>query len=350
MIREKTPVTAILRIVLLLLVLAWCFYIIQPFIIILVWATIIGVALYPVYKKLLLFFGQKKQKAVTVLFTVIAMAIIVVPSYYLASSLVKTTKITAEKIRTNTLKIPAPKESVREWPLVGENLYEQWSGISDNLENYIRQNQDILLEIGGKLLGGVTGSLAALAIFIISLLISIVFMYNADHSYSAAKKLSAKLLGAPGDEVVEMSRDTIRSVVKGILVVAIIQAFLALLGFELIGLPGAGLWALAALLAGVVQLPMLLVMIPAIAVAFSTADNTTYAIVFAVYIVLVSFSDTFLKPLLLGKGLKTPMVVILIGAIGGLLLHGIVGLFVGPVVLAVVYQLYSYWVDSNEEA
>ena len=294
-------------------------------------------------------FGEKKKKLITGLFTIIAAAIIVVPSYFLVSSLVRTTKVTAEKIRTNTLEIPAPKENVKEWPLIGESLYTEWKGLSDNLEVYVKEHQDVILGIGGKLLSGVTGVLGALAKFIISLLIAILFMFNADIGYNAAVKLDKKLLDVPGDEIVIMSRDTIRSVVKGILLVAIIQALFALLGFEVIGLPGAGLWALAVLLAGIVQLPMLLVMIPAIVVGFTMLD-TTYAIIFAVYCVIVSISDTFLKPLLLGQGLKTPMVVILIGAIGGLLLHGIVGLFVGPVVLAVMYQLYIYWVNSSEEA
>ena len=345
---QKTPITAILRVVLLLLVLAWCFYIVQPFIIVLVWAVIIGVALYPLYQRMLSSFGLSKKKLVTGLFTLITVAIIVVPSYFLVSSLVRTTKVTAEKLRTNTLEIPAPKENVKEWPLIGDDLYTEWKKLSDNVENYVKENQDLLLDLGGRLLGGVTGILGTLAIFIISLLIAILFMFNAEVGYNAAVKLHKKLLGVPGDEIVIMSRDTIRSVVKGILLVAIIQALFALLGFEVIGLPGAGLWALAALLAGIVQIPMLIVMIPAIVVAFSTID-TTYAIIFAVYCVIVSISDTFLKPLLLGQGLKTPMVVILIGAIGGLLLHGIVGLFVGPVVLAVVYQFYIYWVNSNEE-
>ena len=119
---QKTPITAILRVVLLLLILAWCFYIIQPFIIVLVWAVIIAVALYPLYNRMVKSFGTKKKKLATTLFTLIAAAIIVVPSYFLVSSLVKTTKVTAEKLRTNTLEIPAPKENVKEWPLIGENL------------------------------------------------------------------------------------------------------------------------------------------------------------------------------------------------------------------------------------
>ncbi|MGI9548294.1 MAG: AI-2E family transporter [Flavobacteriaceae bacterium] len=345
---NKTPITTILRVVLLLLVLSWCFYIIEPFIIVLVWAVIIAVALFPVYNKMNSIFGEKKKKLVTTLFTIVAVAIIVVPSYFLVASLVRTTKTTAEKIRTNSLEIPAPKETVKEWPLVGEDLYREWKGISDNLENYVKENQDTLLDFGGRLLGGVTGVLAALAIFIISLIISIIFMFNADQGYEAAVKLHRKLIGLPGDEIVAMSRDTIRSVVRGILLVAIIQALLSLLGFELIGLPGAGLWALAALFAAVVQLPLLLVMIPAVIIAFSITD-TTYAVIFAIYCVLVSLSDNFLKAHFFGQGLKTPMVVILIGAIGGLLLHGIVGLFVGPVVLAVAYQFYIYWVNSEEK-
>ena len=346
---QKTPITAILRIALLLLVLAWCFYIIRPFIIVLVWAVIIAVALYPVYKRMISALGEKKKKLITVIFTIIVAAIIVVPSYFLVASLVRTTKLTAEKVRTNSLEIPAPKEDVKEWPFIGEELYREWNDISDNLENYIKNHQEVILDIGGRLLGGVTGVLGALAIFVVSLLIAIVFMFNAEVGYNAAVKLHRKLLGVPGDEIVVMSRDTIRSVVRGILLVAIIQALFALLGFEVIGLPGAGLWALAALLAGIVQLPMLIVMIPAIAVGFTMLD-TTYAIIYAIYCVIVSISDTFLKPLLLGQGLKTPMVVVLIGAIGGLLLHGIVGLFVGPVVLAVVYQLYIYWVNADDEA
>ena len=346
---QKAPITTILRVVLLLLILAWCFYIIQPFIIVLVWAVIIAVALYPAYNRMVSSFGEKKKKLVTVVFTLIAAAIIVVPSYFLVASLARTTKMTAEKVRTNTLEIPAPKEDVKDWPLIGEQLYSEWNDISNNLDTYVKNHQDVILDIGGRLLGGVTGVLGALAIFVISLLIAIVFMFNAELGYNAAVKLNKKLLGVQNDEIVAMSRDTIRSVVKGILLVAIIQALFALLGFEVIGLPGAGLWALAALLAGIVQLPMLIVMIPAIVVGFTMLD-TTYAIIFAVYCVIVSISDTFLKPLLLGQGLKTPMVVILIGAIGGLLLHGIVGLFVGPVVLAVMYQLYIYWVNTDEEA
>ena len=144
----------------------------------------------------------------------------------------------------------------------------------------------------------------------------------------------------------KMCVNTIRSVVKGILLVAIIQAALAYLGFVVIGLPGASLFALLVLVLAIVQIPALLAMIPAIAIVFSYAD-TTPAIIFTIYIIFVALSDNFLKPMLLGKGLETPMLVILIGALGGMMLQGILGLFIGPVVLALVYQIYLNWVAEG---
>ena len=93
----------------------------------------------------------------------------------------------------------------------------------------------------------------------------------------------------------------------------------------------------------IVQIPAILPIIPAIAIVFSYAD-TTPAIIFTIYSVIVAVSDGFLKPILLGKGLETPMLVILIGALGGMMLQGILGLFIGPVVLALAYQLYNNWI------
>ncbi len=345
---KDSSITPILRIVLLLLVLTWCFLIVRPFIVILVWAIIIGVAIYPLYQWLIRKLGEKRKKFVTFLFGLIAVALVIVPTYLMVVSLVDTTKTVAEKIRTDTLEIPTPAEQVRSWPFIGEDLYQEWKDVSENLQEYIGTHQDIVLDVGSNLISGVTGFLGALVIFILAFLIAIVFMYNAQYGYDAAVKFHRKLLGGDAEEIVEMSRDTIRSVVKGILLVAIIQGILSFIGFRIAGLPGAGLWALAVFVIAVVQIPVLLVMIPPVIIAFTMLEPT-YAIIFAVYCLLITLSDNVLKPLLLGKGLKTPMIVILIGAIGGLFLHGIVGLFVGPVVLAVMYQLYIYWVNAEEE-
>ena len=143
-----------------------------------------------------------------------------------------------------------------------------------------------------------------------------------------------------------MCTSTIRSVVKGILLVAIIQAVLAYIGFVVIQLPAASVFAVLVLIFAIIQLPPLIAMIPAIAIVFSYAE-TTPAIIFSIYAIIVSMSDSFLKPILLGKGLETPMLVILIGALGGMMLQGILGLFIGPVVLAIAYNLYLSWVNQE---
>jgi predicted PurR-regulated permease PerM len=232
--------------------------------------------------------------------------------------------------------------------VIGEKLYANWSAASEDIKAYSIAHKEVILEQGAKVLSGFKGFIGALITFIVSFLIAVVFMYNSDKGYNTALAFLNKLVGKDSEEIVHMSRDTIRSVVKGILLVAIIQAGLAFIGFKLIDLPAAGVFAFLVLIAAIIQLPALLIIIPAIILVFSYAD-TTPAIVFTIYIILVGLSDNLLKPILLGKGLKTPMIIILIGTIGGLLLHGIIGLFLGPVVLAVMHRLYLYWVTTPAE-
>lgn len=344
---SETSTTQVLRISILLLVLGWCFFIIRPFLIVVIWAIILAVALYPLYNKWVHKIGLSKKFA-TVLFTLLVAILLLVPSYFVLSSVFESTSLTVDQIQNNTLQIPLPDEKVKSWPLIGEKLYDEWHQVSDDFRNYAILHKDLLLEYGGGIVSGITGFLGTLIAFVVSFLIAIVFMYHADSGFRAAIALFQKLVGSDNEEIVHMSRDTIRSVVKGILLVALIQAGLAFIGFKAIGLPAAGIFTLLVLVTAIIQIPAILTLIPAILIAFSIAEPT-YAIIFSIYCILVGISDNFLKPMLLGKGLKTPMIVILIGTIGGMLLHGIIGLFVGAVVLAVMYRMYEYWVNTPIE-
>ncbi len=124
---------------------------------------------------------------------------------------------------------------------------------------------------------------------------------------------------------------------------ALIQALLAGIGFVVAGIPGAGLWALLCLLLGVMQLSIGLVCIPVVIYAFSTLD-TTWAIVFLAYKIPVLAMDNVLKPLLMGRGVEAPMLIVFIGAIGGFITSGFIGLFVGAVTLVLAYELFQAWV------
>ena len=160
-----------------------------------------------------------------------------------------------------------------------------------------------------------------------------------------ARDLFVRLAGEGGADLVDISTKTVRSVVKGILGVAIIQALLAGIGLMVTGVPGAGLWAFLCLLLAIVQIGIFPVTIPVIIYMFSTADTFTAALLTG-WLILVSLLDNLLKPILLGRGAPVPMLVVFLGAIGGFLSMGFIGLFVGAVILSLGFKLFRVWLDD----
>ena len=162
------------------------------------------------------------------------------------------------------------------------------------------------------------------------------------------RNLSNRLAGDYGDELIDLSISTVRSVAVGVLGIAFIQAMLGAAGMMFVGVPAVGLWALAILVVAIAQLPPILILGPVAIYVFSV-ESTTVAVVFLVWSILVSFSDMVLKPLLLGRGVEVPMLVILLGAIGGMISAGIIGLFLGAVVLTLAYKLFIAWLGLDAE-
>lgn len=300
---NRVNITQFLQLLFLLILIAWCFFIIKPFILIIVWAIILAVTLFPLYIKWCKWIGEKRKKFATLLFTLIVALILFVPTYFIVGTVVENTKIVANQLRNNSLEIPQPDASVKEWPVIGERLYTEWNQLSNNVREYAVTHKEFLLDKGKGLLSGITGFIGSLVAFIISFLIAIVFMYHSNSAYKTAKEFFRKMLGDNAEEMIHISRDTIRSVVKGILLVALIQTVLAFIGFKAIGLPAAGIFAFIILVTAIMQIPAMLTMIPAIIIAFSISD-TTPAIIFTIYSIFVGMSDNILKPMLLGKGLK----------------------------------------------
>ncbi len=344
----NNPINTYINIVLLTLLLAWSFLIVKPFVTLIVWSIIVAVALYPLYQKILGLTKGKKKGLVTSLFVIVLLALIITPTINLTSSLISSGKEIYQSFEEGSLEVPPPRENIRDWPVVGENLYSAWSKASADLERFINSYQDQIADSLSWFFGSFAGLLGSVAIGLFAIIIAGVFMSSADSGYQAGVQFANRLRPGKGEEFMDMCKSTIRSVVKGILLVAIIQAVLAYLGFIVIGLPAASIFAVLVLIFAIIQLPPLIAMIPAIAIVFSYAESTP-AIIFTIYAIIVSMSDSFLKPLLLGKGLETPMLVILIGALGGMMLQGIMGLFIGPVVLAIAFNLYQAWVNYDDE-
>jgi predicted PurR-regulated permease PerM len=242
-----------------------------------------------------------------------------------------------------TLEGPPPPQGVAHWPLIGEPLAEFWGLASDNLEEAMDQVRPQLRATVKWLLSAVAGAGIALLQFVAAIIIAGVLLAHGDGGKRTARAIAARLADEHGVEFAELASATVRSVARGILGVAFIQAILAGLGFLVAGVPGAGLWALLCLLLAVVQIGILPIVIPVLIYVFSTADTLT-AVLLLIWSVMVGLLDNVLKPLLLGRGVNVPMAVIFVGAIGGFIASGIVGLFVGSVILVLGYQIFMAWV------
>ena len=332
----------------LLVLLTWCFTIVRPFIGIVAWAMIIAIAIYPLHVSLTARLGDR-QKLSAFLFVLAGLAIILVPTWMLGESTAASLKVLAGNLNEGTLRIPPPSDGVADWPLIGEQVHSVWAQAASNLEATLALYNEQLKDLGHKVVGFVTGMMIGVFQFVVSTIIAGVLLMQAEGGYSVTRNIASSLVGgAEGERFTDMSILTIRSVVKGVLGVAVIQALLSAVGLALIGVPAAGLWAFAVLVLAIVQLPPLLVMGPIAFWVFSVAD-TVPATIFLVYALIVSGSDAFLKPMLLGRGVKSPMLVILIGAIGGAIASGIIGLFIGAVVLALGYELLVAWMAPDED-
>jgi predicted PurR-regulated permease PerM len=150
-----------------------------------------------------------------------------------------------------------------------------------------------------------------------------------------------------GPKITALCTATIRAVAQGVIGIAFIQMMLVGVAFVLMGIPGAGLLCLAVLLLGIMQLPAALLTIPVIVLVLSNQGVNTTTIIFAIYTFIAGLADNVLKPIMLGRGVDVPMPVVLIGALGGMVTGGVIGLFIGPVVLAVGYELYWQWVRDT---
>lgn len=341
-------VETIIRVAAIAMLAIYCFQIVRPFVIPVVWGVIIAVAAHPGFLLLRAALGGRNTMA-AILFTVLGAVVLVTPTVMLSDTMVVGARDLKQAVNEGTLDIPPPPQGVAHWPVIGEPLAEFWDLASHNLEEALNQVRPQLKATAGWLLSLVAGAGVALLQFVAAIVIAGVLLAHDEAGKRAARAIAARLADERGIEFAELMRDTIRSVARGILGVAFLQSILAGLGFLAVGVPGAGLWALLCLLLAVVQIGIFPVVVPAVIYVFYTAETST-AVVFLIWSILVSMLDNVLKPLLLGRGVNVPMAVIFAGAIGGFLASGIVGLFIGSVILVLGYQLFMAWLYGTTEA
>ncbi|MNM89756.1 putative inner membrane protein [compost metagenome] len=327
----------------------FCFQIFRPFLNLMLWSLIMAITLYPLHLRLRGKLGNNEGRTAT-LIVVIAIAILMVPIYLLGASLADSVEQALTTVRSGNFQIRPPAESVAGWPLVGKPLHAFWLQASTDLTGAAQKFTPQIKELTITLLGKLAGLGMGLLVFIVALLIAGIFMAYGESGRRSAVEIASRLSGPErGPQITELCTATIRAVAQGVVGIAFIQMLLIGVAFVLKGIPGAGLLALAVLLLGIMQLPATLITIPVIAFVITTEGATTATIVFSVYVFIAGLADNVLKPLLLGRGVNVPMPVVLIGALGGMVTNGVIGLFIGPVVLAVGYQLFWQWVRDRPQ-
>ena len=342
----RNMIESTLRIGLLLILLAFAYDIIKPFITPIIWGAIIAMAAFPLVKWLEPKLGGRRGLAAS-LITVFFILALVIPTWSVTDATLGGLKKLHTQLEAGELQVPPPAASVQDWPLVGEKVFTAWSNASHDLETFVQKNAAQIKELIGSVLKRIGGSLMGVLMFVVALIIAGGFMTYAESCGQAAHRFFVRVGGlSPGGEWAPLTVATVRSVLQGVVGVAIIQTVLISIGLFVAGIPGAPIWSVIILFLAIAQLPPLIILAPIMAYAFSTMD-TTWAIVFTVYQLVAGASDSFLKPLLMGRGLDIPMPVILIGAIGGMIMSGIVGLFVGAVVLSIWYKLFGLWMEQQ---
>ncbi|MDO3384787.1 AI-2E family transporter [Gilvimarinus sp. SDUM040013] len=322
--------------------------ILSPFLSLLLWAMILAIALYPLHAKITSKVGGSQSRAAT-LFVSTVVLIIGVPTVLLSISFVDHMLDIYKQLMDGSLQVPRPSDSVAGWPLIGERVDAMWREASVNLQGFMVEHHEQVRNYARKAVSVLGSAVTTLLAFLAAFIVAGIMLSYSKPGAESTSKIFRRICGAKvGDELHTLSVATVRSVAVGVVGVAFIQALLLGVGFLLAGIPAAGLLALAVLVFGIVQLPAAIFVIPVVAWLWMSGDGSLVVnILLTVYLIAAGLADNILKPIFLSRGVAAPMPVILLGALGGMFVSGLIGLFVGAVVLAVSYQVFMAWVNEG---
>lgn len=347
---SKDLTDVLIRVGLIAFLVVACVRIFEPFIGLMLWALVLAVTLYPLQVRLAKKLGGRQGRAAT-LIALVGLLLVGGPTILLGSSAAESTHELYSGFKNNAIQIPAPEKSVQSWPLVGKKVYTVWNQAATDLPSLLEKMQPQLANFAKAVLGVVAGIAGDVFKFIGSMAIAGIMLAFGESGSAAMMGVMRRFAGAEkASELHKLSTTTIRSVATGVIGVAFIQALLLGIGFIGAGIPMAGILAVVVLLFGIAQLPAAVISLPAIAYLWWSGDSTVMNVIWTIYLLVAGMADNVLKPLLLGRGVDAPMPVILLGALGGMVSAGLLGLFLGAVLLALGYQLFMAWIAEEQSA
>jgi predicted PurR-regulated permease PerM len=343
---NATVIGLAIRLAFLGVILFLALSIVRPFLETIAWSVVWAVALYPVFDLTATWLGGRRRLAAA-LITILLLLIVFGPVTWLGLDLVDVPRMIYARLDSGELSVPPPIESVKNWPLIGEQLFQFWELASTNLSAALVKAASHLKPIGGTLLGAAGSVGVAILQFLASVIIAGFLLSPGPMLAETTAVFLHRRVSRRGNEFMQLAGATIRNVSQGVIGVSLLQALLAGIGLMAVGVPGASLIAFGVLVLGIIQIGPSVILIPVIIWSWMTKETST-ALIFTAYMVPVNLIDNVLRPIIFSRGLKTPMLVIIVGVIGGTLSNGIIGLFVGPIVLAVAWDLLVAFVGENE--
>ncbi|MFO1111112.1 MAG: AI-2E family transporter [Bradyrhizobium sp.] len=333
------------RLALLALLIYWSFVVLRPFVPILAWSVVLAVALYPVFTGLSRLLGDRPKLAATIL-TLVNLAIIIGPATWLGLGAVDGIRSFAAQLAAGTLVIPAPPAGVKAWPIVGAPLYGLWDHASTNLSAALREFAPHLKPMAGSMLSLAGDTGLGTVKFLVAVALTGFLFPAGPRLVAAAHRFLSRIVAERSVDFLALAGATIRSVAQGVIGIAVAQGLAIGIILKFADVPRAGLLAFAVMMLGILQIGSAIVVIPVLIWVWIT-KSFAVALIITLCILPASLADNVLKPIVMGRGLTTPALVIFIGVIGGTLAHGIVGLFIGPIILAVAWELLAAWVRDD---
>jgi predicted PurR-regulated permease PerM len=343
---DLTRITlTVLSIVALIAASLW---LLRPFVLPLVWASIIVVSTWRLMLRVQAWLGGRRGAAVAVM-TVVLLLILFVPFYLAVSEILDESDRVVQLVHSlSTRAIPPPPAWLDQLPLVGHRAAGRWRELAA-LEP--EQLADKLTPLVGSALGWFAGRVGRLGgtllSFLVTVLLSAILYAKGEGATGEIRRFFRRLSGERGEVIVTLAGKAIRAVALGVVVTAVAQTALAGLGLVVVGFPSAGLISAVIFILCIAQLGPILAMVPCV-IWFYATGSPGHGTVLLIFTVLAQIIDQVLRPLLIKKGgADLSLLVILAGVIGGLFSFGIIGLFVGPVILAVASTLLDGWITSG---
>lgn len=338
---EARAIDLVIRLALLGLFVYWTFGLIGPFIVIGIWAVVLAVILAPVHRWLAGCIGGRQRLAAT-LITIVALLIVIGPVAALSRSFIENTHELIAHIEAGTLRAPPLPPRLAALPVIGQHLSEFWAAGSAGIDEVISRYYTFFTPLGTRLLGLLSEIGFDLLRFLVSTIVAGVLLVRGPGMAHGGRILASRIVAPRGAEFVDNATRTIRNVSRGVIGVSALQTLAIGVVFQLAEVPSAGILTFVILFLCIIQIGPGIVVLPVLIWAWLTMP-TLSAVLLTVALVPLTLLDNVLKPLLMGRGLKTPPVVIFMGVVGGTLSYGLIGLFLGPVVLGVCYDLLVSW-------